>query len=352
MIGVVFLGDRKVELRDFPDPTPGPGEVVLEIKASGMCGSDLKFYRASGSGGAASLGLGGKGGPVIAGHEPCGVVVAVGPGVPGNQARIGMRAMQHHYRGCGVCPHCATGWMQLCVEGVAEVYGVTGHGAHARYLKCPARTLVALPDELSFDAGAAISCGTGTAWGALHRLGLQGDHSIAIFGQGPVGLSATLLAAEMGARVIALDTSDERLDRAKEFGAETLINPKTTANVVQAIRDLTHGLGAHVSLDASSSPAARADAVRCVRTWGKACFVGEGDSVTLDVSNDLLRRQVTLIGSWTFSTVGQGECARFIADRGIDLDRLFSHRWRLDQATEAYRLFDQQTAGKGVFRPS
>src|SRR6185369_6718483 len=345
MKGVVFLGERKLALQEFPDPAPGPGEVVIEIKASGMCGSDLKFYRGPKGGAAAALGLGGTG-PVIGGHEPCGVVAAIGPGVPENQARIGMRVMQHHYRGCGVCPHCSTGWMQLCVEGVAEVYGVTGNGAHARYMKAPARTLVPLPDELSFETGAAISCGTGTAWGALHRLELLGDHTIAIFGQGPVGLSATLLAAEMGARVIALDTSEERLARAKEFGATDLINPKTTENVVQAIRDVTRGLGAHLSLDASSSPLARAQAVRCVRTWGKACYVGEGDTVTLDVSPDLLRRQVTLIGSWTFSTVGQADCARYIADRGVNVDRLFTHRWTLEQAEEAYKLFDAQTSGK------
>jgi threonine dehydrogenase-like Zn-dependent dehydrogenase len=350
MKGVVFQGNRKLEIMDFPDPTPGPGEVVLEIKASGMCGSDLKYYRAAG--GAASMGLGAVSGPIIGGHEPCGVVAAIGPGVSEKQARVGQRVMQHHYRGCGVCEHCATGWMQLCVEGVAEVYGATGHGAHARYMKCPARTLVPLPEELSFEAGAAVSCGTGTAWGALHRLDLLGDHTIAVFGQGPVGLSATLLAAQMGARVIALDTSEERLARAKEFGADVLINPKSTANVVQAIRELTHGRGAHASLDASSSPEARAQAVRCVRTWGKACFVGEGDSVTLDVSNDLLRRQVTLIGSWTFSSVGQADCARYVADRKIVLDRLFTHRWRLEQAEEAYRLFDRQTSGKGVIMPS
>ena len=350
MKGVVLPGGRKVEFHEFPDPTPGPGEVVLEIKSSGMCGSDLKYYRASG--GAASLGFAAASGPVIAGHEPCGVVVAIGPTIAENQALVGMRVMQHHYRGCGVCQHCSTGWMQLCVEGVKEVYGVTGHGAHARYMKCPARTLVPLPDELSFDAGAAISCGTGTAWAALHRLGVRGDHTIAIFGQGPVGLSATQLASEMGARVIAIDTSPERLARAKEFGADLTIDPKTTGNVVQAIKDLTHGLGAHRALDASASPVARAQAVRCVRTWGKACFVGEGDNVTLDVSNDLLRRQVTLIGSWTFSTVGQAECARYIADRGIDIGRLFTHRWKLEEAEQAYRLFDQQTSGKGVIHPS
>ena len=349
MKGVVFLGDRRLELREFPDPTPGPGEVVIEIKASGMCGSDLKFYRApAGGGGSAALGLGG-GEPVIAGHEPAGVVADVGPGVDAKQARDGMRVMQHHYRGCGVCPHCSTGWMQLCVEGVKEVYGVTGHGAHARYLKCPARTLVPLPDELSFSTGAAIACGTGTAWGALQRLGLQGHHTIAIFGQGPVGLSATQLAASMGARVIALDTGAERLERAREFGADVLINPAEVEDVVALIREHTHGLGADLSLDASSAPSARRHAVRCVRTWGRACFVGEGGEVTLDVSNDLLRRQVTVIGSWTFSSVGQWECARFVADRGVEVDRLFTHTWRLDQAEEAYRLFDRQTTGKGVF---
>jgi threonine dehydrogenase-like Zn-dependent dehydrogenase len=276
-------------------------------------------------------------------------VLSVGPGVSEKQARVGMRVMQHHYRGCGACEHCSTGWMQLCVEGVAEVYGITGHGAHTRYMKCPARTLVPLPDELSFATGAAISCGTGTAWGALQRLGLQGHHTIAIFGQGPVGLSATQLAAALGARVIALDTNAERLRLAGELGADVLINPAEVDDAVKAIRDSTHGLGAHLSLDASSSPVARAQAVRCVRTWGRACFVGEGDGVTLDVSNDLLRRQVTLIGSWTFSTVGQAECARFIADRNVDVERLFTHRWRLDQADEAYRLFDDQSAGKGVF---
>jgi 2-desacetyl-2-hydroxyethyl bacteriochlorophyllide A dehydrogenase len=350
MKGMVFKGNRQIELMDFPDPTPGPGEVVLEIKASGMCGSDLKFYRAADA--TAALGLGAISGPLIAGHEPCGVVAAVGPGVSPKQARVGQRVMQHHYRGCGACDHCSTGWMQLCVDGVAEVYGATGHGAHARYMKCPARTLVPLPDELSFAAGAAISCGTGTAWGALQRLTLTADQTIAVFGQGPVGLSATLLAAQMGARVIALDVNDARLERAREFGAQALINPSKTPDVVQAIRDLTHGRGAHASLDASSSPNARAQAVRCVRTWGKACFVGEGDSVTLDVSPDLLRRQVTLIGSWTFSTVGQGACAEYCADRGIDLDRLFTHRWTLDQAVEAYTLFDRQSDGKGVIVPS
>jgi threonine dehydrogenase-like Zn-dependent dehydrogenase len=218
-------------------------------------------------------------------------------------------------------------------------------------MKVPVHTLVPLPDSLSFETGAAIACGTGTAYGALKRLNLQGGETIAIFGQGPVGLSATQLAAAMGARVIAVDVSPERAKRAKEFGADVIIDGKTN-DIVSAIRDLTHGEGAHKTLDASSAPEARAASVRTVRSWGTACFVGERGQVTLDVSPDILRRQVTLVGSWTFSKQGQADCAEFVADRKVEVDKLFTHRWKLEQAEEAYKLFDQQTSGKGVILPS
>jgi 2-desacetyl-2-hydroxyethyl bacteriochlorophyllide A dehydrogenase len=345
MRAVTFLGNRKLDLMEFPDPAPGPGEVVLDIKASGMCGSDLKFYRASG--GASSLGLGKVSGPIIAGHEPCGVVAAVGAGVPENVARVGDRVMVHHYHGCGTCEHCITGWSQMCVNG-STVYGATGHGAHAPHMKVPAHTLVPLPESLSFETGAAISCGTGTAFGALRRMNLSGRDTVAIVGQGPVGLSATQLAAAMGAQVIALDVSEERLARAKEFGADVLVDPRSN-DPVGAIKDVTHGRGAHATLDTSGSSEGRITAVRSARAWGTVCFVGEGGNVTIDVSPDMLRKQLTIIGSWTFSKVGQAECAQFIADRNINVDNLFTHRWKLGQAEEAYRLFDQQTSGKGVF---
>ena len=336
MKAIVFLGNRLLELMEVPDPTPSPDEVVIEIKASGMCGSDLHHYR----------------GPKkdtlnIAGHEPCGVIAAVGTGVPEALAKVGDRVMDHHYSGCGICKHCASGWSQMCLDG-AIVFGGAGDGAHAKYMKAPAHTIVKLPDALSFKTGAAISCGTGTAYGALKRIDLAGDETIAIFGQGPVGLSATQLAKAMGAQVIALDISADRRQLAKQFGADEVIDPMSN-DVVDAIRDLTHGEGAHKILDCSSNPEARRAAVRSVRTWGTACFVGETGDVTLDVSNDLLRRQVTLVGSWTFSKNGQADCAEFVADRNIDVDSLFTHEFTLDQAEEAYNLFDTQTTGKGVF---
>jgi threonine dehydrogenase-like Zn-dependent dehydrogenase len=152
----------------------------------------------------------------------------------------------------------------------------------------------------------------------------------------------------MGARVIALDVSAERLARAKEFGADAAIDPGSN-DAPGAIRDLTHGLGADFALDTSGSAGGRIAAVRGTRKWGTVCFVGEGGDVTIDVSPDMLRKQLTIVASWTFSTTIQADCARFVVDHKIDVDHLFTHRWRLDQAEEAYRLFDRQTSGKGVF---
>jgi threonine dehydrogenase-like Zn-dependent dehydrogenase len=345
--GVVFLGERKVELRTFADPTPGEGEVVIEMKASGMCGSDLKFYRSPPGAAQAALGLGGNADPFIAGHEPCGIVVARGAGVSEREAPIGQRVMDHHYSGCGVCAHCRVGWSQLCRAGIT-VYGVTAHGGHADYLKVPVRTLVPLPEELSFAEGAAVACGTGTAYGALRRMRIAGGDTLAVFGQGPVGLSATVLGAAMGARVIAVETSPERMKLAQEFGADAVIDA-SKEDAVQALKELTHGVGVDLALDCTGVATARRAAVRAVKTWGTACYVGEGGDVTLEVSPDLLRRQVTLIGSWTFSAMGMQECAEFIAKERIPLERIFSHRWRLEQADEGYKSFDTQTTGKGVF---
>jgi len=348
MRGVVFAGDRTIAYVDVPDPSPGPLDVVIAMKASGMCGTDLQNYRRPRDQAPYMPPLIGR--TPIAGHEPAGVVCAAGAAVPAEQARIGQRVMVHHYQGCTTCDHCRSGWQQLCqsAKPMVRVYGNNDDGGHAPYLKVPANTLVPLPDELSFEAGAAISCGTGTAFNALVRLDLSARHTIAIFGQGPVGLAATQLAHAMNARVIALDVNPQRLQRARQFGADVLIDPSKD-DAPAALRDLTHGLGVDRALETSGAAPARIAAVRGTKIWGICCFVGEGGDVTINVSQDMIRRQMTIIASWTFSTVGQAACAKFVVERGIDVDRIYTNRWSLDQAAEAYRLFDQGVGGKGVF---
>lgn len=348
MRGVIFHGERMLELASFDDPAPAAGDVILEMKASGMCGSDLKYYREPAGEALAAFGISSVDGAasVIAGHEPCGVVAAVGEDVDPGVVRVGDRVMVHHYAGCGSCGQCRIAWPQMCARGPA-VFGATAHGGHADYMKVPARTLVPLPEELSFSAGAAISCGTGTAFGALVRMDLTARDTVAIFGLGPVGQSAVQIAAAMGAEVIAVDVSGERVAKAEGFGAAHAIDA-SAVDAVEVIREITRGVGVPRALDCSGASSARKDAVRCAASWGTVVFVGEGGEVTLEVSPELIRKQLTVLGSYTFSEVGLANCAHFIARHGIDVDQVFTDRWRIEDAERAYREFDKQVGGKAV----
>lgn len=344
MRAVYFTGNRTLELRDVPDPTPAADEVVVEIRSSGICGTDLHAYRAA------------EPSPNIKGHEPCGVVVALGSAVDTKIVKEGARVMVHHYDGCRSCRNCITGWSQLCDEG-SIVYGGSvgaperqGDGAHARWMKVPAHTLVPLPEALSFDEGAAVSCGTGTAWGALRRMEMEGGATLAVIGQGPVGLSATMLASSMGHRVIAVDLSDERLERAKQFGADDVLNA-SGGGMSERLREMTGGLGAEYVMECSGSGAATEAALDGTRSWGTLCLVGLGAHAQFNTGPSIILRQISVVGSWTFSKLGQKECADFCAERNLPVGDLFTHRFDLEDAERAYQLFDTQTTGKAVLHP-
>jgi threonine dehydrogenase-like Zn-dependent dehydrogenase len=333
--GALFLGNQKVELHDFPDPEPGPGEVVVAIRASGMCGTDLHFYRSR-----SVLSR------FIGGHEPAGVLAALGDGVPAEVGSVGDRVMVFHYSGCGVCGQCRSGWSQMCTTSPGLVYGTDAHGAHAPYMKVPAACVIRLDDALSFVAGAAIACGTGTAWGAIERLGDVGGRDLVVCGQGPVGLSATMLASARGARVIALDPEPSRRARALDFGAADVIDP-TDLDTVAVIRELTRGRGAALGLETSGSSAGAASLLDSLAIWGHASFVGVGAEIKMDVLQ-YVRRQLTVTTSWSMSAVGMQECADFIVEHELPVDALFTHRWQLGQVVEAYEEFDKQQAGKAA----
>jgi L-iditol 2-dehydrogenase len=152
----------------------------------------------------------------------------------------------------------------------------------------------------------------------------------------------------MGVRSFAVDISEERLTTAARFGATATFN-SSQGDPVEAVMQWTQGKGAAVAIDCSGVAAARQAAVRCTSNWGRIAFVGVGGSVSLEAWPDLMVRQRTIIGHWTFSNVSMARCVRFIADHGIDLDQQFTDRWQLDDAAEAYRKFDAQTAGKACF---
>ncbi len=335
MRGVTFPGNRQAEIREFQDPQAGPGDAVLKVRASGLCGTDLHRYRGS------------EPTDMITGHEPCGVIEELAPGAPSG-IKVGDRVICHHYAGCGVCENCSMGYEQLCPQGRITFGGGTGHGANADYIVVPSRSLVLLDDELSFEEGAAISCGTGTAWNGLKKMEISGRDTVVVFGQGPVGASGTLSAKAMGAKVIAVDVVSERLALAKELGADHVINGQEV-DTVEAVRELTGGLGAAATLETSGNPLARQQALKSLRPFGRCCYVGIGGAAEIDFNADVIFKVATIFGSWTFSKAELIEIERFFVDTKAPLNKLITHRYRLDQAVEAFKEFDGAKTGKCVF---
>jgi L-iditol 2-dehydrogenase len=335
MKSVYFLGNREIDVRDVADPKPQKNEVLIAMKASGLCGSDLHVYRAPKDSADRA--------PIVGGHEPCGVIAEVGSDV--TRWKPGDRVMMFHYTGCGTCRMCRMGYTQMCQNHPA-IYGANRDGCHQDLFIAPADTCVALPDKLSFEDGAACSCGAGTALFALKRLGIVAQDTLAIIGQGPVGLSASLFASHIGARVIAVDISPERLELARELGAEEVIDARRE-NPVERIKGLTGGEGADKTMDASGVSEASHTALDSVRQWGHVCLVGmSGKSTEFNVNLQIIQKQLTIHGSWTFNLSGLVEVARYVAERNVPLERLITHRFPLEKAEEAYALFDAGKTGK------
>ena len=206
MSGVVLPGDSTVKHVQVDVPEPGYGQVLLRMKASSICGSDIRaIYREHlGSGPEAYRG-------VIAGHEPCGQVAAVGPGC--RRLSVGDRVVVYHIAGCGVCEECRHGYMIGCTSPLRAAHGWQRDGGHAEFLLAEESTCILLPDQLSYVDGALVSCGFGTAYEGLLRLELSGQDSLLVTGLGPVGLAAAMLGRALGPQL--LDVAERLATRLK-----------------------------------------------------------------------------------------------------------------------------------------
>tara|TARA_Y100000588_G_scaffold332390_1_gene370587 strand:+ start:58 stop:870 length:813 start_codon:yes stop_codon:yes gene_type:complete len=262
--------------------------------------------------------------------------------------KVGSRIIQHHYEGCRECEFCLTGWQQLCeTTEKKEYYGGSMHGGHGDYMVAHQSTCVPLPDELDFEVGAYLACGASTAFQALKKLNISGRDVLAIFGQGPVGLAATMFGAEMGARIIAVDISTERLKMAVDSGAWATVDASDN-NSVEQIKDLTKGKGADATLEAAGLAETRIAALESTKVFGRSCMVGEGGEVTFQPSEQIIHRHLTLFGSWTFSTFGLAEAARYTAERNVPLASTITSRSTIEEAVGAYEAFSAGAAGKFV----
>lgn len=250
-------------IQNVPDPSPPDGGVVLRVKATGLCRSDWHGWM----GHDPDIRL-----PHVPGHEIAGVVAATGKGVV--RWKAGDRVTLPFVCGCGSCPQCASGNHQVCDRQFQP--GFTHWGSFAEFVAIDYAdvNLVHLPDEINFVTAASLGCRFVTSFRAIVDQGkVSGGQWVAVHGCGGVGLSAIMIANALGANVIAIDISDEKLDFAKSIGAVATVNAAKTEAVVENILDLTEG-GAHVSIDALGSPVTCFNSVANLRKRGKHIQVG------------------------------------------------------------------------------
>ena len=340
MTGAYLPGNSTVELRDVAVPEPGHGEVLLRMKASTICGSDIRciYHEHLGKGPEGYQG-------VVAGHEPSGQVVKTGPGC--RRFCTGDRVIVYHISGCGVCNDCRRGYMISCTsERYRRAYGWQRDGGMADYLLAEEKDLIHLPDELSYADGAQVACGFGTVYEGLQKVGIGGNDAVLITGLGPVGLAAGALCRKLGAsRIIGIDVIAERLQLARDLGVCDEVLASGPGNVDE-VRRLTGGHGVERAVDCSANDAARATAVRATRKWGRIVFLGEGGRVEFNPSPDIIHDQKTIFGSWVTSTWLMEELVERLVRWNLHPAVLVTHRFALDRVSDAYALMASGRCGK------
>lgn len=340
MQGAILPGNSTVELKTFDVPAPGHGEVLIRMKSSTICGSDIRcIYHEH-------LGKGPEGYQtgMIAGHEPSGQVVEVGPGC--RRFKESDRVIIYHISGCGVCNDCRRGYMISCTSEYRRAYGWQRDGGMAEYLLAEEKDLVHLPDELTYSDGAQVACGFGTVYEGLEKIGISGNDAVLVTGLGPVGLATAMLARAMGAQqIIGIEVIDERIEIARrlELFDEVL---KAGPDNVRQIRDLTGGMGTEKSVDCSASDKARLTCIQATRKWGKIVFLGEGGTCSFQPSPDIIHDQKTIYGSWVTNLWRMEELVERLVRWQIHPEDLITHRFPLEKASEAYALMASGKCGK------
>ena len=337
MKGIVYLGDSEVEVRDFRKPEPGPGQVVVQMKAAGLCGSDLHKYHNSRAWAEERRGM-------ISGHEPSGVVAEIGPGV--THLSVGDRVCVYHSLGCGHCQTCLSGEPVFCADEGA--FGRTCDGSHADFMATDARYCLPLPDAFSFAVGTQLACTAGTAFAAVKKVLPHPGDALVVFGLGPVGMSALLMAGAMGYRTIGVDVNPHRIALAKRLGNDDVVDIRKD-DPVQAIMDITRGNGAAGVVECSGNGTARTQAAAVAARRGTVVYVGAGAKEISLAPTHVMLKELTIRGNAVYSRGAYFEAVAFLQTHYVPLDELVTHRFGIDQAVEAFALFDRGDTGKVIF---
>lgn len=326
MLAVHFLGQSKVSLDEVPIPEPRGREVVVRIKSASICGTDREN-------------LEGPGQATIPGHENAGEVVAVDKPA---RVKVGDRVAINCHVTCGGCEHCLKGDLYFCDE--LECIGFEWDGGYAEFVLVPEACCMPIPDDISFEAGSLLVDMLGTPFRAVKRARLlPGDH-VAVWGAGPIGLGALMVASQFGARVAVLDLNEYRLNMAKALGADPVLNP-TRDDVQGALLDWTQGRGLDVAFDCVGSEAVAQQALAAVKKRGTLVVVGVSHKLTLNPWEDLICRELTIFGTRNFNTTEFDEMIALVR-RGLPVEQVVTHRFPLAEAEAAFALFRSAECGK------
>ncbi|MFD3270280.1 L-threonine 3-dehydrogenase [Paenibacillus dendritiformis] len=340
MIGLV-KAERKpgAVLKEVPVPAYGPDEVLVRVKASSICGTDVHIYKWDDWAARTVVT------PNVFGHEFAGIVEAVGDRV--TNVKVGDHVSGEGHVVCGVCKACRTGNAHVCPH--TRSFGITLPGCFGEYAVLRASNVIQNDPKLPFE----IACLQDPLGNAVQTV-LAGDivgKSVAVVGVGPIGLMAIAVAKACGSgTIIAVDINPYRLEMAKTMGADVIVNSKEV-NSVQAIREATNGEGAEVVLEMSGHPDAIRDALKAAAQAGRVSLLGiPSKEVAFDLAEDVIFKGLQLVGITGRRMYDTWYQLKGLLERGrIDLTPIITHRLTLDRYEEAFDLMSSGNCGKIVF---
>lgn len=333
---VRIAGKRKAELIDLPTPKAKGEFTLVKIHSAPMC-TEYKSF---------------KDGQICQsiGHEAAGEVVEV---AQAGRVKVGDRVVVMPQRPCGKCPLCLQGEYIHCQYNldVAEVTGYSyGDGTYAQYILKQDWLLVPIPDDISYDHAAMACCGLGPTFGAMQAMHAGAFDTVVITGMGPVGLGGVINAVYRGTRVIAVSKNPYRANLAKRLGAEAVVNPQDE-DALEQIMDLTNGVGFDRAVECSGVPARMRLLIDAVKRKGQIAFVGEAEDLTIKVSDDMIRKGLTLHGIWHFNMSDTPRIMQVVVDCTDKLDKLITHTFPMNKVQEAFELQLTGQCGKVVLHP-
>ena len=322
------------DIQDVPLPTPGPGEILVKVKACGVCGSD-RFLQ--------------KGGfdsvlPIIPGHEAAGEIIACDENTG---LSVGQRGALYYIRHCGQCKYCQNGQENICVS--VSRMGVDFNGAMAEYVTVPSENFIPIADTITFAEAAVTTDAIGTPLHALRRAKVRSGEWVLVIGIGGIGINAVMTAKTLGCRVMAVTRSEAGQNRAIRLGADFAFAPDSDS--IGKIRDITGGLGTDTVLQCAPAEQAFTFGLDCLAKFGRFVIVGTCQSHIPFNTNQILWNEHHIIGSRGFTIQDIKEALNLVETGQITLDHLTKHLIPLEHINQGIRNLDNPDISRSIIIP-